>query len=858
VEIVCPPPLRAACLRWQARRGAFAVTVVCKATFRLQPGTAAIVEAGEPVLTADEFWEGDPGRSLRASSDLVPFKPRAEVVLVGSAFAPRKEPVRSLITRLLVGSVDKSITVNADRFYRPDGALQEGARFAKMPLRWERTTGGPGTNNPVGVWLEGPPDGFGRKSLPNLEPPGTFSLRPDQNLVPIGYGPIAASWPERRERLGRMAAVFPADGTISADVPLLNELDPLYFNAAPRDQQLDEIRSDERLMLENLHPEHARLTTNLPSIAPYAWAERSRGNKAMPMRADTLWIDTDRGLCTLTFRGSIGLEHPNEVVRFVIALEPPRSSDDSETTRTITGLAARATAALPFDAGAAAVQTAELSPAPADDAPMELSSADLEETFAGQAKAAARLPSLSASLSPAMAAMSLDGDTMKIDPGARRGSLSGLPFKPAGAKPAEPPPVPITARAPSVPAPPPSPLPGVIVPPGGAPAPVPPPPIASPPVAPPPIASPPIASPPIAPPPVAAPPVAPPPLVWAKPPPEVTNAPASPWAGGSPGLAGTTIGEARVEATRPALPTLMGVGSEASRAASPPAEEEPKKAEPAPESSPRPAPAAETRNNAPRIIVKLLYFDRERLPQVRSHEAWKVKLLERELFRLDAADARGEEPAPISERSRTRRDFVEVLVHAEATGADAVRTAFQRGIGEDGRFEAPLVLLAGELSLPFDELSTLKATVAAMRPLSAGDKRLIEALDAVEELTRTPWLEGSSGVSEGLLARVREAFVQAKRAVALADVEAHTERMLLERRCYQTRALFGKKWIRALLRGEGGEVPVYLPEALKEELPLFKRFPARIIAEVEPREDQYESSLYALKTIALGRVLSGG
>jgi hypothetical protein len=56
----------------------------------------------------------------------------------------------------------------------------------------------------------------------------------------------------------------------------------------------------------------------------------------------------------------------------------------------------------------------------------------------------------------------------------------------------------------------------------------------------------------------------------------------------------------------------------------------------------------------------------------------------------------------------------------------------------------------------------------------------------------------------------------------------------------------------------GIDVPVYVPDAQREELPLFKRFRARILGEVEGKEDRYESSEVAVKVVGLGRVASHG
>ncbi|MEO8903120.1 MAG: DUF2169 domain-containing protein [Polyangiaceae bacterium] len=74
--------------RQPCRKGHFFVVLADKkhVFFELQPKhtSAAVCEA-----------EPDPLSLLRFESDLVAFKPRADIVLVGSAYAPRGQPTKS-------------------------------------------------------------------------------------------------------------------------------------------------------------------------------------------------------------------------------------------------------------------------------------------------------------------------------------------------------------------------------------------------------------------------------------------------------------------------------------------------------------------------------------------------------------------------------------------------------------------------------------------------------------------------------------------------------------------------------------------------------------------------------------------
>src|SRR5262245_15782062 len=127
MEIASHCPLRTSGFVWQGRSGTWAQTVIVKATFVLQPGECALAAQQELVSEEDNHWNDDPTRSVHVPNDRAPFKPKADVMLVGSAFAPRKQLLRSVMVRMVVGEVDKSIEVWCDRGFRVrDGQLLEG------------------------------------------------------------------------------------------------------------------------------------------------------------------------------------------------------------------------------------------------------------------------------------------------------------------------------------------------------------------------------------------------------------------------------------------------------------------------------------------------------------------------------------------------------------------------------------------------------------------------------------------------------------------------------------------------------------------------------------------------------------
>lgn len=369
MDLVSSCGLPVASVVWQSTTGAWALTAMCKATFLLTPGVVTLAQAQEPPNEDDNHWNDDESRSLQSASDLVPFKPRADVLVIGHAFAPHRTNVRSLIARACVGAMDKAVEVWCERWFELDGRVREGAPFLKMPLRYERAAGGADTSNPVGMAFDGAPDGHGRVAIPNVQPLGALVSRRGDTFAPVGFGPLAPHWPDRMARIHLRVPVGWHREWHSR--PLAEGINPAFFNAAPSDQQTDFLRPDERIALENLHRDHGHLVTRLPGLQPRAVVERATGHRApMDLVADTLWIDVDRAICTVVWRGRIGLTHPREqgTIRFTCeeiaghAAEtmpaPAMSSSSSEeeapgaadSTRTIVPpFEAIARAALPFE-----------------------------------------------------------------------------------------------------------------------------------------------------------------------------------------------------------------------------------------------------------------------------------------------------------------------------------------------------------------------------------------------------------------------------------------------------------------------------------------------------------------------------
>jgi hypothetical protein len=299
VSVVALSGFPAGAILWEAVPGQRSLTVIVKATFSLVPGELTLAPRQDGLLE-ERNWDDGILSSLHFSGDFAPSKRRVDVSLVGHAYTPGGTPKSAMIARLVVGELDKAIHISGDRTWdtRPENASQPGppSPFVRMPLRYERAA--LSADNPIGV------DG---RAPPNLEPVSGGSGT-------ACFGPIAPTWRARRS-LCDDAATFWAYGVARdprLDGPALGAAPPrfdfAFFNAAPPDQQVDLLRPGTPIELENLHPDHARLVTRLPKLKPQVFATPTAGAartrvEEIIVRCDSLWIDTDRTVAVLTWRG---------------------------------------------------------------------------------------------------------------------------------------------------------------------------------------------------------------------------------------------------------------------------------------------------------------------------------------------------------------------------------------------------------------------------------------------------------------------------------------------------------------------------------------------------------------------------
>jgi uncharacterized protein YjbI with pentapeptide repeats len=279
----------------------WSASLLVKASFALRPGGPAL-ELPEPLpLSGDVYRDEDVANDCLYESDFAPRKQNADVLLVGTCHAPGGKATPVCRVEFGVGRWSKALAVIGNRRWKKSLLLSSASDpepFVTLPVNYVNAFGGEGfEKNPAGR-------GYERAFLPNIEPlEGRISAvgeRPD----PAGFGPLNRTWPQRASKLGSYKGKW-----LKERWPHFpDDFDLTYHNAAPLDQQFRTyLRGDEDLRFENLHPKHPSYRSALPGLRIRCFlSETLKGGRRfreVPMNLDTLFVDMDREILVLVWRG---------------------------------------------------------------------------------------------------------------------------------------------------------------------------------------------------------------------------------------------------------------------------------------------------------------------------------------------------------------------------------------------------------------------------------------------------------------------------------------------------------------------------------------------------------------------------
>jgi hypothetical protein len=295
------------------------LSVILKATFVLESSQTAARLAPKqlPILESDVPLHPDtPDGLIRFESDLVPFKPRTDIVLVGDACAPHTRPTRTLDVEIRVGAVAKVLRVFGDRRWsmvpgQNVPILVGPVDFVRMPLSYERAFGGVDQHASVGSlspgsrpWYAKNPYGQGYiaartvkaihdRPLANIEDPAHPVRSWDTCPPPAG----CAFFPRGNEARLRHAGTYDAKWkTQRAPAPPQDFAFDFYNGAHPELQAPSYLVGTEAVRLKHVDPDAPTLAFWLPGWLPKLRVRRRVASSAThappppepPFRLDTL------------------------------------------------------------------------------------------------------------------------------------------------------------------------------------------------------------------------------------------------------------------------------------------------------------------------------------------------------------------------------------------------------------------------------------------------------------------------------------------------------------------------------------------------------------------------------------------
>jgi hypothetical protein len=316
------------------------IVTAIKGTFILPPSGKGSELAAEqvPLVDADVFT-GEPGFSAPLyECDYALVKPRCDVLLNGSAYAPAGHRARRVTVALRIGSLNKSFDVVGNRSWISTGlGVVAGSPepFVSMPISYDRAFGGIDAAHPdparhryyernhagLGFHKQTEREFIDGTPLPNTEQSGHPIVDPGGSYAPMAFGSIARAWQPR----AKLAGTYDQNWLDNIFPFLPPDFDNRYYQAAPADQQIDYPTGGEEVMLENLTP-GGYLRFNLPSInVPVVYYRRDADDHEAQAVIDTIMIEPDLARFTMTWRSSLPLRRNMFEIEQVLVGEMPRS-----------------------------------------------------------------------------------------------------------------------------------------------------------------------------------------------------------------------------------------------------------------------------------------------------------------------------------------------------------------------------------------------------------------------------------------------------------------------------------------------------------------------------------------------------
>mgnify|MGYP001048689221 CR=1 FL=1 len=290
----------------------------------------------EEVLLEQGLWQFLSQQLPDGVLDACMPKLQGEVLVYGSYYAPGSRPVTADMVQIVMGPINKSLSVIGDRYWRTLLAPTEPEHFTEMPITYEYAFGGKAHEpNPTGKGIE-EVDYFGemRVAMPNIEDANWLITSQDARPDPAGFGPLDMTWQYRNLKMGTYDENWQQNHF--PGYPL--DIDWTHFNTASPDQWVPEFwQGDESFQLLNMHPEKPEVTGKLPAFRTRCFVEKKIDSGTffteVEMRAETVFLFPAVETGVLIYRGVIEVaeDDASDIEHLLVAYEDltqkPRSKE---------------------------------------------------------------------------------------------------------------------------------------------------------------------------------------------------------------------------------------------------------------------------------------------------------------------------------------------------------------------------------------------------------------------------------------------------------------------------------------------------------------------------------------------------
>ncbi len=299
-----------------------------------------------PLRKIDEYYDdGDPEwATIKFESELVPYKPYTDIIVIGKAYAANGVPVQQMDVSVSVGTRMKTIRILGDRECRYNSGhlptFTDPIHFQEMEIRYERAFGGkddisapqtpliyPRNDMGSGLVLKNVRERVEGLALPNLEDPDDL-LTVDRIILddpyrwnslplPQGFGWQHRSWYPRSSFVGSMPPYLDTDEVMREEmlglvpqrqIALSRQFKlPSYYayfnNGASTGLIFKSLSGNEFIKLTGLTPS-GLLEFNLPGEIPRLMLDIGLGENELNPILHTICIRPDDMQIDLIWRGA--------------------------------------------------------------------------------------------------------------------------------------------------------------------------------------------------------------------------------------------------------------------------------------------------------------------------------------------------------------------------------------------------------------------------------------------------------------------------------------------------------------------------------------------------------------------------